>query len=415
LLFLVPRRQLDVPSTGHALTYAISASPNVTITVALNGAITASGTGSLTLHTYDARQPDARVFIDNVLASCSPDIRHYVALDEDARHVFLTPQDTAHPAKFALVPIAPLPQHPYDHRVRIGTEGLAALVPGTQAGYCISSPLNPNVHFFPSEGSGKGDIVFVVDPSGGEFTLSPVIDLAEGECQVSILSRHNSARSSSQSDMGILPTPPASPRLQPIIRPSTSQQSSISTIALLSDSGEAPPEVKAESAPLATLHPLPIALRAARLIFTVTAAWFLVLYRLFFRRTAAGPKADGGRPDDNTTSVPDEKTSAVGSHDHRDETEVMPITTKLKSAEDIMTEMKEVHPARSVSSTLLIETNGGLVRVALRTVDTATPVGRIEVEMNGGKQAISPIKLNGGNWLLEFDAGHGGLMKIGYT
>lgn len=383
--------------------------------------ITASGVGSLTLHTYDARQLDAGEFVEHILSTCSLDNHRCVALSKGGSHVVLTPPNTGHPAKVALVPIAPLLQHHAYHRVRIGLGALAALLPGVNS-YSISSPLNPDIQFFTAETGVQGDVIFVVDPSGGEFTLSTAFDLADGRLQVSLLSPHSFVGKSHQEEADIFPTPPPSPRLEPIARPSPSRGSSISTIAPLSDTGEESFKAKLESAPVASLHPLLSArypvlsgVRALKFIFTAAAVWFIVLYRLLFRQRKPGPIPDGDHTGDEATALtPDEAIGPTKSYDRRDETVVVPIITEPKTTEDNPRNMNTC-PADSPSSELLVELKGGLVRIATRSVSGASLVDHIMVEVNREKQVFSSTKLEGSVYLLKFDAGDGGLMRLDYS
>lgn len=403
------------------MTYAISATPDLTIDVLSSGVITTSGVGSLTLHTYDVRQLDAGEFVEHILSICSLDNRRCVALSEGSSHGVLTLPNTGLPVKVALVPIAPRLQHHAYHRVRIGLGALAALLPDIRS-YSVSSPLNPDIQFFTAETGAKGNVIFVVDPSGGEFTLSPAFDLADRKLQVSILSPHSFVKTSPQEEADILPTPPPSPRLEPIARPSPSRESTISTIAPLSDTGEESLKVKPKSAPVVTLrpplnirYPLLSGLRALKFIFTVTAVWFVLLYRLLFRRPKADPISDGGYTDgEATTLTPDEAAGSTESYDTHDEAEVVPIITEPKTREDDMIYM-DTSPASSPSSEQLVELKGGLVRIAARSVSGAPLVEHIVVEVNGDKQVPSSTKFEGSIYLLNFDVDDGGLMRLDYS
>lgn len=408
LIFLV-RTRTPPAEANLASAYAVTATPDVTVSFLPSGEIKASGVGAVTLHSiHDGRQLDVGEFIKHIISGYSARDR-YVALSEGASHVVLALLNSGNPIKVSLVPIVPLSERNTYHPVRVDLGALATILPGINS-YSISSPVNPEIQFFTPETGTKNEVIFLVDKSGGEFSLSPVYDLAEGKSQVSILSPHDFIRYSEKEEESILPTPPASPRLRPVAPSSLSRDSSISTIAPLPDTGEGPLKAKIEraQAALATLRRPPLNIRypvlsgrrALKFVFTVTAVWLVLLYRLLFRRIA-----DSVRPNR------DEAASSPEPDDSHEEPEVVPVVPEPQVIEEDL----DTYPSISPSSGLFVEVKRGVVRIAARSVSGAGPAEHIVVEVNGEKQVPTSVEAQGNIVLLEFNVGSGGLMRLDYS
>lgn len=186
-----------------------------------HGSITATGSGSVVLETYDPKSSSSDALIERLLALCPANNFRFVGTFED--HIVLASQET-YPVKVAVIPLSPSPSEARP-QLLIPLAKLSNLLGQDVTQFSIFTPANLSVHFMtspPANGDESETLALHIPPAGGHMKLSPLYTLrvatdSTAECQVSILTPYNVIASASVPDPeDVLPTPPPSPNLRPI-------------------------------------------------------------------------------------------------------------------------------------------------------------------------------------------------------
>lgn len=385
-------------------TYILSASPDITFTVSSSGAITVSGAGSLLLQTPGSgSDSDLHSLVNNMIAHCPSDACEAL-LDTDMGQLLLTSRwEGRHLLKVLVIPM--IPRHlPTTGPIRIASNKLAALLPDDVTQFSIFSPLNLRIHFFtrPNE-----EVLLLMDPSGGRFVMSPVFNLKDGQCQLSILSSCKSIRPHSEFDSGNLLTPPSSPHLKPSSPPLSYHETSTSVSPGHNPQlGPALRNSSEDASPFEIQTPAPGTIILAYLLSMATFL-FAPLYPFLFGRIGENVDVSNSGPtDEKESQATRERLSTIESES---ENQVTLAASEVPVAAD------DHGPGQLHNFSLhllLVETRGGNVTAAFRSTGVAISTALIAVDLNGHKVDSKFTKLDEYSSLLEVDGGTGGLLKI---
>ncbi|THV06088.1 hypothetical protein K435DRAFT_849525 [Dendrothele bispora CBS 962.96] len=275
-LFVVPR--VRPYSILRPKTFAFRTSSDISLSTACTPGgsnayevlkIFASGSGSIFLEVCDLGNSS----IKRILSTHSETLKQIPS--SSGCHIVLvhSPSD-AHPFNGTIVPLIPSSQRAV---VQIDLAALASLLGPNVAKFALFAPSDFGVRFVDLENGqdqpGFGQISFSVSPVGGQFTLSPVYSLPNGDYEedvkdvkVSILSPHSVHVKESSAD-DFLPTPPPSPHLRPIAHLSPTHTSNLNgnlngSSASISDMGipsrrDSPSSRPDESEDIDTKHNTP--------------------------------------------------------------------------------------------------------------------------------------------------------------
>ncbi|TFK41336.1 hypothetical protein BDQ12DRAFT_679287 [Crucibulum laeve] len=470
ILFLIPRSRIHpliVPQI-----YALGASSGITISQR-TFIVTAAGTGTILLQTYDSRK-DTNVFARSLL-SHSTSALHLLSCGQTG--IVLASPSTKNIVKAVAIPFLDNRQN-----IHIALEPLSAMLFNGITLFSVFCPANHNTCFLDTSPDDQSDktLSLISERSGSRFILSPVYDIGDQnsgsspgiQWKVSILTSHEPGLAPlALDDADILPTPPPSPRLKPIARISShsSNEGGISSVPSLTDVGiafrsrDVPVTTTESSAALIIRSGRPQSSMSVLVflkhIFATISVFLEMVYRLFFGRIREVEDSDNEEDDDDkhdaTESIsPD--TDLLGgvkpiiSSSENPVGELKPITEDCIPSISVQVPPKpEEDPQEDESSILkkIIEhepiypltsktafhaelTEGGPVTIALAfhhvssgehatgLLPTLNEITN-SVQLNGHipESAVRKHKFDFGGgtgqvYLLEFDSGKGGWVKI---
>jgi len=330
ILFVVPRIQQQ-KSPALQPTVIMVASPGLFITVAPEGSITMSGSGTVILRKYDMHL-DMQTFLEEIMDYSKLDGWKSLFCDPKTRTIVLASSGMRHPISAAVIPL----WSAREALVRLELSKLVEAFSDPVKEFVLFSSYNLQMHIFKEDADRSQDVLLKFDATHGEFTLSPIIRLGPPDhpprikriWASAILSPYSIVPSPFASG-DPLPTPPPSPHLLPIARlsqPSNSSIdtaiSSVDTLPLDTDLPVPRPEKelgKASDSLQPSLSPSPLSLVRqpppppqprslfqflVRSIFASVTFFFRFFFRILWSRKFSGPQNDNGRVRQNENISP---------------------------------------------------------------------------------------------------------------